>query len=61
MGSEDAVFDCKDHLLNLEEEFLQDVIDRLAMEEYLKPKSRQENSDSGKKGNSQGFQVKGAP
>ena len=61
MGAEDAVLDCKDHLLNLEEEFLQDVIDRLAMEEYLKPKSRQENRDSGKKGNSQGFQVKGEP
>ena len=25
MGSEEAVEDCKDHLLNLQEEFMQDV------------------------------------
>lgn len=61
MGSEDAVLDCKDHLLNLEEEFLQDVMDKEWMDEYTKPKSRGEG-DERKVKNNDGFKVgKGAP
>ena len=61
MGSEDAVLDCKDHLLNLEEEFLQDILDREWMEEYTKPKSKQEGANN-KSSGSKGFHVaKGAP
>jgi len=36
-GKEEDCFDCRDHLLNMEEEFLQDIADQ----EYLKPPSRQ--------------------
>ncbi len=62
MGSEDGVLDCKDHLLNMEEEYLQDVRDREWMEEYTKPKSKQAGAEEGKKEHSEGFQVaKGAP
>lgn len=36
-GKEEDCLDCRDHLLNMEEEFLQDIAD----EAYLKPPSRQ--------------------
>jgi len=59
MGSEDAVADCRDHLLNMEEEFLQDLEERGWMDEYMKPV---ENSSADQpKGNSKGFQVTKAP
>lgn len=58
MGSEDGVLDCKDYLLNLEEEFLQD---HEWMDEYTKPQSKQEDVQQ-KSAASKGFQVaKGAP
>ncbi len=58
--------DCKEHLLNLEEDFLQDIVDRQWMEEYTKPKSKQEDQSSGGgrsdgAGGGKGFQVSGAP
>jgi ribosomal protein S3 len=50
-GAEDAVLDCKDHLLNLCEEFLQDVQDREWMNDYV----RSPDGDAGeKKGAGQG-------
>lgn len=60
MGSPEAIEDCKEHLLNLQEEFLQDIIDREWMEEYTRPKSKQTEANE-KTGSSKGFQVKGAP
>ena len=59
-GDEDAVLDCKDHLLNLEEEFLQDVQDREWMEEYTKPTSKQPKENNNTK-QGKGFEIKGAP
>lgn len=60
MGTEDAIQDCKDHLLNMEEEFLQDIIDKEWMEEYTRPKSKQAQEPE-KTASSKGFQVAGAP
>ena len=59
-GDEDAVLDCKDHLLNLEEEDLQDVQDRERMEEYTKPTSKAPVSN-GNNNKQKGFEIKGAP
>jgi len=62
MGKEEQVLDCKDHLQNLEEEFLQDVIDREWMESYTKPKSKEEDQGGKGKNGGSGFQVgAGAP
>lgn len=53
----EAVDDCCDHLKNLEEEYLQDVIEK---DQYRHPSSV--NEDHGKtNGNSNGFVVSGAP
>eukprot|EP00095_Tigriopus_kingsejongensis_P007750 snap_masked-scaffold815_size93432-processed-gene-0.6 protein:Tk07750 transcript:snap_masked-scaffold815_size93432-processed-gene-0.6-mRNA-1 annotation:"Vigilin" len=61
VGGEDACLDCKDHLLNLAEEYLQEVQDREWMDDYLKPANKEDGSHE-KKGNSKGFEVgKGAP
>lgn len=58
-GNEDDVYDCKDHLLNIEEEFLQDIID----EEYLRDLQRPPSKDHGpkEKVDEKGFVVKNAP
>lgn len=62
MGQEDNVLDCKDKLKNLEEEYMQDILDREWMDEYMKPKSRQDNGTNAQAPSSKGFQVaKGAP
>ena len=63
MGSEEAVEDCKDHLLNLQEEFMQDVEDKEWMASYTRgPDSRDRDQKKSNGGNSNGFQVaKGAP
>lgn len=56
-SNEDAIDDACEHLRNLEEEYLQDVIDR---EKYTHPSSKNERgSDSSKE--SKGFVVRGAP
>ena len=64
MGSEDGVLDCKDYLLNVQEEYLQDAIDKENLLAYEKAPSRaaeEEQRKLEKKANS-GFQVvKGAP
>jgi hypothetical protein len=61
MGTEEACLDCKDHLLNLQEEFLQEVQDREWMSDYVKgPESREEKKGGGH--NAKGFHAgKGAP
>ena len=40
MGSEEGVLDCKDRLLNIQEEFLQDAIDKEEMEKFLNAPSK---------------------
>jgi len=63
MGSEDGVFDCKDHLLNLEEEYLQDAIDKENLKAYEQAplKQLQQQQSNTKKSTNNGFEVKGAP
>lgn len=56
-GPEDSVLDCKDHLLNLEEEYMQDIID---YEGNTKPSSYR-NSDPAPVVNQKGFFVRDAP
>ncbi|XP_054712100.1 vigilin-like [Uloborus diversus] len=62
-GKEDDVLDAKDHLLNLEEEYVQDLKERDLMRQYTLPPSRNGHSDSeGGRGRPDGgFVVKGAP
>ena len=63
MGSEDGVLDCKDYLLNIQEEYLQDAIDKENLMAYEKAPSRaaeEEQKKLAKKANS-GFKVEGAP
>ena len=57
--SQEAVDDAIDHIKNLEEEYLQDVIDK---EAYMHPSSKTngDNTNSSN-GQSQGFIVRGAP
>jgi predicted PilT family ATPase len=62
MGGEEGVLDCKDHLLNVQEEYLQDAIDKQLLEEYEKPPSRSAERSLSKNSNTDGFKVvKGAP
>jgi len=56
--SQDAVDDAIDHIKNLEEEFLQDVIEK---EAYIHPSSKTNNNEPNTNGSSQGFIVRGAP
>ncbi len=57
--SADQVEDACDELKNLEEEYLQDVIDK---EAYRHPSSKSAENDGAKQnGQSKGFVVKGAP
>ena len=37
---QDNVLDCRDHLLNIAEEYEQEVMDKEALDAYLKPASR---------------------
>jgi len=59
-GAEDDVLDCKDYLLNLEEEYLQDISDREMMEKFMKPSSSSGSSDS-RRSDQKGFVVRDAP
>jgi len=65
MGSEDGVLDCKDHLLNLEEEYLQDAIDKENLKAYeqapLRQLQQERQSRDQNKSKTNGFEVKGAP
>jgi len=56
----DKVFDARDHLLNLEEEYLQDVKENEFMQQYVRdPKQDKDKASKEKKNN--GFVVTGAP
>lgn len=57
-SSQDAVDDACDHLKNLEEEYLQDVVDR---EAYSHPSRQQNTNETATNGQSKGFVVRGAP
>ncbi|XP_066966353.1 vigilin [Macrobrachium rosenbergii] len=72
MGAEEDVEECKDHLLNLMEEYMQDIVEREDMECYMSPnkgnKSVFQSDDSAPQGargggtpGKQGFVVSGAP
>ena len=65
MGSEEGVLDCKDHLLNMEEEFLQDAIDKENLRAYeqapLKQMQQEQQKKAHSNNNNAGFEVKGAP
>lgn len=57
--NQDLVDDAVDYLKNLEDEYLQDVVDK---EAYMHPSSKQNQENSGaSNGPSKGFVVKGAP
>ncbi|XP_060078333.1 vigilin-like [Ylistrum balloti] len=60
-GAEEAVAECQDYLLNIEEEFLQDVIDQEAMRQLTQPPSRQVGGGKGQPESKHGFVVTGAP
>lgn len=61
IGSEEAVSDVKDHLLNLEEEYLQDVIDMPAPREITNDFSAVLETAMNHKTKKEGFVVQGAP
>jgi len=62
-GAEDNVLDCKDYLLNVEEEYLQDFVDQEYLRELEKPSRGAQNDrdNDRKKAPSQGFVVADAP
>lgn len=67
-GAEDAVFECCEHLRNLEEEFMQDVVEREEMQEHTRrPRDMtyNYNGEGGDGGGARkdraGFVVSGAP
>jgi len=63
IGAEDNVLDAKEHLLNLEEEYMQDVNDAELRESYRPSSGRGEDDGSslGHGGGVGGFVVKGGP
>ncbi|KAL5013771.1 hypothetical protein ScPMuIL_008041 [Solemya velum] len=60
-GEEDDCMDCKDALLNIEEEYLQDVIDQEYLQSLQQPPSRSPDDMHYRHGNPRGFVVKNAP
>jgi len=63
MGGDEGVQDCKDHLLNLQEEYLQDELDRESLQKLAPTRVAQAEAEKKKKANNnnKGFEVKGAP
>jgi hypothetical protein len=61
MGDEDGVLDCKDELLNIQEEYLQDEIDRESLQKLAPTRAREAEKEKKANNNSKGFEVKGAP
>jgi polyribonucleotide nucleotidyltransferase len=59
-ADEDRVHDAKEHLLNLEEEYIQDVTENEYMQQYLRKDTDQKQSNNKQRQNN-GFVVKGAP
>lgn len=61
-GAEDAVLECKDHLLNLQEEYLQDINESEVLSQYQHPQSRHDDSNRpGSQTPPEGYTVRGAP
>lgn len=60
-GSEDNVLDCKEALLNIEEEFLQDFVDQEYLRDLQRPPSKSASAPSAPRDASPGFVVTGAP
>ncbi|XP_071109075.1 vigilin-like [Haliotis cracherodii] len=60
-GMDDNVYECQDHLLNLQEEFLQDVIDQEYIKQLQRPPSKQDGDNRGGPPDQRGFVVKDAP
>lgn len=54
IGAQDNVDECKDHLLNLMEEYMQDIVEEEDMEAYMNPKPFQALLDPGLGGQGQG-------
>jgi polyribonucleotide nucleotidyltransferase len=61
IGSEEAVESCKDHLLNLEEEYLQDVVDMPAKQPNTFTQIFEETLRGNQSNDKKGFIVQGAP
>lgn len=59
-GAEDDVVECKDHLLNLEEEYMQDVHDAEMMDQYKYSRSGEAENPKNRRPNP-GYIVSGAP
>jgi predicted RNA-binding protein YlqC (UPF0109 family) len=58
---QDNVLDCRDHLLNIAEEYEQEVMDKEALDAYLKPASRGNENQEKKGPKGKGFEVTKAP
>jgi len=57
-GNEDDVYDCREHLLNIAEEYLQDIVEREALDQYRYPK---DTANSSSENVNVGFRVIDAP
>lgn len=57
-GREDDIYECRDHLLNLEEEYLQDVVETPSYPHSSEPRNTSQNNNAA---NSKGFVVRDAP
>lgn len=60
-GMDENVQEAKDYLLNLEEEYLQDITDAELLRQYTQAPSKHHDDDSRPRGESRGFVVKGGP
>ncbi|KAF0297687.1 Vigilin [Amphibalanus amphitrite] len=61
-GAEDAVFECAERLRNLEEEYMQDVVEREEMNAHVRgPRDTGYNGESTERTDRAGFVVSGAP
>jgi len=60
-GSQEHVEDCEDHLLNLTEEFLQDLDEQEHLKQYQSPPSRHGGKEESTSYNEKGFVVRAAP
>jgi hypothetical protein len=59
-SQQDKILDAKDYLLNLEEEYIQDVTENEYMQQYVRKDNEHKDSRKQQKQNN-GFVVKGAP
>lgn len=59
-ADQDKIYDARDHLLNLEEEYIQDVTETEYMQQYVRKDADQKQNKNRQKQNN-GFIVKGAP